>query len=231
MLKQGIKIFLLLFLGSCSFKKDSNKIKEESVKIIGLMEYNNVLSLINDSVNFWKLNRLQNYFENKKESVYVVDSLLCFNKNGNRLVTCLLGKTFLKPSPTGGITYFYGEKIDDHWYFFSGPFIFIPHEMKNEKNRMPFDFSELHQIALQEVYSGYLKSNGEINEAWFTNQFEGPGWGKFEDQASSDWALKGKRFKTRKEYFEFVHLEKARNNWYGVNKDSIKKLPPKNNLP
>jgi hypothetical protein len=71
------------------------------------------------------------------------------------------------------------------------------------------------------VYSGYLKRNGEINEEWFTSHFEDSGWGKFEDQKAFDYILKGRRFSTKKEFFEFMHLEKVRNNWYGIKKDSV----------
>lgn len=224
MLKQGIKIIVVLFLGSCGLKNDPNKIKDESVKVVGITAYNNVVSLINDSVNLWKLNKLQNYIEVKTETRYVVDSLLCFNKKGDRLITCLLGTTLLKP-PTGGITFLYGEKINNQWYFFSGANIFIPYEMKESKDNNPFDFSQLHNIALKEIYGGYLKSNGEINDAWFTSLFEGAGWANWDDSPE-----KIKNY-TRKDY-EQLHLKKVRGNWSRANKDSIKQLPiNKNNLP
>ncbi|MDO9000355.1 MAG: hypothetical protein Q7W45_11365 [Bacteroidota bacterium] len=229
MLKQGIKIVLVLFFCSCSLNDDSDKIKETSVNAVGLKTYNNSISLINDSINLWKLNKLQNYIETKGETEYIVDSLICFNRGGDRLIACWLGRVLLKPNLAAGITFLYGEKIRDEWYFFSGPHIFIPHEMKREKDGMPFDFAELHQIALKEVYSGYLKRDGEINEDWFTSQFEGPGWGDFNNQASLDFILNGKRFTNKKDFFEFAHLTVVKANWNDVNKDSIKQLPPKNN--
>ncbi|MDP3567388.1 hypothetical protein [Sediminibacterium sp.] len=232
MLKQGIKIVLVLFFCSCDFNNKPQKIKETSINVVGLTTYNNLISLINDSINLWKLNKLQNYIETKAQTEHIVDSLICFNRGGDRLISCLLGRVLLKPNLAAGITFLYGEKINGEWYFFSGPHIFIPQEMKREKDGMPFDFAELHQIALKEVYSGYLNSNGEINEAWFTSQFEGPGWGDFNNQASLDFILNGKRFTNKKDFFEFAHLTVVKANWNGINKDSIKQLPTKNiNLP
>jgi hypothetical protein len=121
------------------------------------------------------------------------------------------------------IQYLYGEKIDDKWYFFTGPTLSVPRSMiKNHDVHKPLSFEQLHQIALKEIYSGYLTQKGEINEDWFTSHFEDAGWGKFEEQnASQDWWLKGRRFKTKKEFFEFCHLEKVRSNWYGFKKDSV----------
>ena len=69
MLKQGIKIFLFLLFWSCGFKNDSKKIKKVSINNVGLDTYNNVILYINDSINLWKLNKLQNYIEAKNQTI------------------------------------------------------------------------------------------------------------------------------------------------------------------
>lgn len=214
MLNRAIKIITLLLLVSCMNNMDTqNTIKKRSITVVGISTYNQVLKQINDTVNSWKLNRLRDYIENKNESQYIVDSLLCFNTNGDRLVTCLIGKSLIKPDPTGGVTYLLGEKINNQWYFFKSGHYFIPYESKKIKDGQPFGYEELHEIALKEVYGGYLKPQGEINESWFINLFEGSGWGDLKNQEYNDWCFNGKRYADLKEYYKAVHLCKVKANW------------------
>ena len=177
------------------------------------------------------MNNLGYYQYCGKSKNCFIDSLLCFNTKGDRLISAKLMQQ-LNNDVADGIDFMYGEKINNKWYFFSGAYITIPRNMlKDHPINKPLSYQQLHQIALKEVYGGYLKSNGEINEAWFTSQFEGPGWGDFNNQPSLDFILKGKRFTNKKEFFEYAHLTVVKANWNGVNKDSIKQLPAKNNLP
>ena len=119
--------------------------------------------------------------------------------------------------------FLYGEKINGLWYFFRGPYVVIPREMvKNQPLNKPLNYAQLHNIALKEVYGGYLTGDGDINEHWFTAKFESAGWGDFEKQENYDDILKGKRYKTSQEFFEQMHLFVIGNNWNGVNRDSIK---------
>jgi hypothetical protein len=39
----------------------------------------------------------------------------------------------------------------------------------------PLSYQQLHEIALKEVYSGYLDAMGNINEDWFKMHFENVG--------------------------------------------------------
>lgn len=210
MLKHIIKIVTIFCLASCVNNGGENSgstMKEASTKIIGLNSYNNLIATMNDSVSTWKLNRLSRYIEEKDKSEYRIDSLLCLNKEGNRIITCLLGKSFLKPKPTGGITFFYGEKINSKWFFFSGDHIFVPHEMRSVKDGNSFSYEELHLIALKEVYQGYLNSKGEINEEWFIGHFENGGWCS--------------KCKTAED-FKNAKLEGVRNNW--ASRDTTKPI-------
>lgn len=95
--------------------------------------------------------------------------------------------------------------------------------VKDHPVNKPLSYAQLHEIALKQVYSGYLNEKGEINEAWFKSEFEGLGWVNWDDSPE-----KIKSY-TRKDYEKF-HLEKVANNWYGVNKDSVKQLPKKENV-
>jgi len=225
MLNRGISYITFFFLISCTNSKNTGnlttELKSKSKTIIGESNYDAVLNRINDTILSWKLNRLRDYTEN--ESQYRVDSLLCFNTNRNRLITCLIGKALIKPNPTGGITFMLGEKISNEWYFFKSSHIFIPYELKKIKDGEPFEFEELHEIALKEVYGGYLNEKGEINEAWFTSLFEGPGWGDFENQESSLKFLNvTEKFTDKRNFFEAIHLQSVKNNW--ASRDTTKPI-------
>lgn len=223
---------LLLSTQSCVNKPDANY-KEFSTKLIGVSEYNKVFQMCSDTLYIWKLHKICGSLDSIY-SISILDSILCFNRDKTRLITCILNKNIdEKQKPTAdGIFYLYGEKINGLWYFFKGPFIVIPREMvKNHPINKPLSNQQLHQIALKEVYGGYLTNKGEINEAWFISHFEGNGWGDFNKQdAESDWFLKGRRYKTKKEYYEAAHLDKVANNWCGINKDSIKQLTKKDKV-
>ena len=228
----------MLFLIVCSLAdKNEKNLKEKNMykisqEIIGKEAYFDVYNKLKDSLNSWSLNNLGYYQYCGKSKNCFIDSLLCFNKEGSRFITGKLMQQLLKEGVADDIDFMLGEKINNQWYFFSGANIFIPREMvKDQPINKPLSYQQLHQIALKEVCGGYLNKDGEINEAWFISQFEGAGWGDFYHQDSlSDWFLKGRRFKTEKEYYEAAHLDKVRNNWYGIKKDSIKQLQNKNGV-
>lgn len=229
MLNLGKKIIILilyLLLVKCDTKVDNfDLLYNKSTNAVGKNEYINIYNKLNDSINIWVLNKLKN---SESECFYNfrIDSLLCFNNDTNRFISCRHLYVNIPEATSDDLQFIYGQKINYKWYFFKGPSIVIPRSMiKNHPTNQPFSYNQLHQIALTEVYGGYLKGNGKINEDWFTEHFENAAYGDFNNQQASDWFLKGKRFRTKKEYFEFVHLEKVRNNWGGINTDSIKHLP------
>lgn len=228
MLKKGIKCFsiliFLLILNGCYTKQSTEQknYKKISINKIGEREYYNVLRLINDTLQNWQKNKVRSYYEDPNISESIIDSIICFNTTSDRLITSLIGRVFLKPNPTAGITFMLGEKINNKWYFFSGAHIFIPNEINDKKDGSAFEYQQLHQIALKEAYRSYLNEKGEINEAWFTGLFEGGGWGQYPETMEDVNKL------TRADY-EKRHLEKVADNWYGAKKDTIKTLPINNN--
>ena len=163
----------------------------------------------------------------QKNSDWKLDSLLCFNSQGNRFITVIAYQE--SKTVNNSLDILLGEKINKHWYFFTASTtIYLFSEYYGQKPKTALSFKKMHDVALKEVYGGYLNKDGTINEHWFISHFEGNGWGDFYHQDSlSDWFLKGRRFKTEKEYYESAHLDKVRNNWYGVKKDSIKQLQKK----
>jgi len=208
-----VKLLILLILIQACSRNSSEKNYTVSVEIPGKEEYSKIYQNAVDSLDTWILNQLGlNTF---KKGVFEceLDSLLCFDKSGTRMITAILMQT-ISPNSSDGLIHFYGEKINHQWYFFRGASIVIPRSMISGHNeKTPLSFEQLHEIALKEVYSPYLTESGEINEEWFAQHFEGPGWGDFNNQAEIDWALKGKRFSNKKDFYEYVHLQAAIGQW------------------
>lgn len=219
-----IKFAALFLIVSCCDMKRSDSLEVHPLKnyrvLIKEEIYKIVYKKFCDTLSIWAK------FEifGSKDSIYSInyaDSLLCFNSDKTRMVTCVLNKYVNKnqQSKADGINFFYGEKIEGQWYFFKGPYVHIPREMiENHPVNKPLSYQQLHQIALKEVYSGYLKSDGSINEQWFTGHFEGPGWVNWDDTPEKIAKYK------RKDYEQF-HLRKVKNNWNGYKNDSINVLP------
>jgi hypothetical protein len=177
-LKKGIKIlivFAFLFFFACKSTKNekTKKLTDISTLQIGKENYSRIYSQANDSILTWSINKLDYFKFLGTSKNYYLDSLLCFDVSGSRLVGCILSSH--KDEPSGGIDFLYGEKIDNQWYFFTGAYIVVPISMFKD-NKGPLSYKQLHEIALKEVYPRYLQSNGEINEEWFTSHFENAGF-------------------------------------------------------
>lgn len=230
MLNQGkiiVVAFLLLYSTSCN-NNSNNEIKRKTIKQIGKNNYNAIYLNAVDSIISWSNNNLGYYQYCGKSKNCFLDSLLCFNSNSTRLIGAILKQQLITSSIGDDIDYFYGEKINNNWYFFSGPNLFVLREnIPNQNIQTPLSYEQLHDIALTEIFSAYLTKNGEINEAWFDSHFEGPGWGNFKNQESADdfLNLNGRRFIDKRKFFEAIHLQSVKNNWNGFHKDTIKSLP------
>ena len=167
-------------------------------------------SCANDTLNNWKNNKLETQ-ESFWSFNYKLDSLLCFNKTKNRMVGCLLIQCDKPTCLQEDLHFFYGAKINEKWFFFKGADVTLPRNMYQDNLHTPLSFAKLHEIALKEIYSGYLTKDGEINEAWFDYHFYNVG-------------LCGD-CKTPKE-FEKAYLRNIANNWYGAKKDTANKVLP-----
>lgn len=229
-----IHLFVYLFIHLYIYKCTNEIVDENSnyfVKTQGIIsktDYFKVYSLSNDTLISFKKNLLGSY-NFLSSGQYWLDSLMCFDNSASRLISCVLSVNTKYPEvQADAIQFIYGEKIQNNWYFFKGPSIVIPRSMvKGHPINQPLSYAQLHQIALKEVYGGYLKSDGSINEAWFTSHFEDIGWGDFNDQTSSLKYLglkPNEKFTDKRKFFEAIHLQSVKNNWYQWWKqDSIKK--------
>ena len=162
---------LLLQCGNSNFTDYEKKSKE----IVGSDQYSKVYSSLVDSLDTWVQNKLR-LVEAETIYPYKLDSLLCFDKKGTRLITCRHLYVNIPDATSDDIQYIYGEKIFDKWYFFKGASIVIPREMADVGNvSIPLSYAQLHKVAIKEVFSGYLDPFGTINEEWFRQHFENVG--------------------------------------------------------
>lgn len=180
MLNRGLNLFIIILVSvlfGCypNENKKSAEYKDISMATAGGSEYNKIYVLALDSINTWALNNLGYYQYLGKSKRFQLDSLLCFNKKADRFVSCILKQQKLKEGVGDDADFFYGEKIEGKWYFFSGANIFLLRSSFGNDEKTPLSFEKLHEIALKEVYSGYLNEKGEINEEWFKYHFENVG--------------------------------------------------------
>jgi hypothetical protein len=101
----------------------------------------------------------------------MVDSILCVNKSGNKLITSILLKQLLKDGVQDDIEYFYGVKVQGEWYFFADATLVLPREYYQKDIHTPLSFEKLRQIATWNIYRSYFKKNKqgewEVNERFF----------------------------------------------------------------
>ena len=180
------KLFILLFIicfsffTACNGHKEYNtkevaKIRERAIatsqSIIGKETYYSIYQMANDSILNWSENKLGlwKYYGNLTD--YQLDSVFCVNEAENKIVFSILRRSLGTNSVGDGISYFYGVKIRNTWYFFQGPFMFLPREFYQKDIHTPLSFEKLKQIATKNIYQGYLEwgKNGqwEINERFF----------------------------------------------------------------
>ena len=167
--------------------------RNSSEKIVGKEKYGEIFLNANDSIKTWKNARLKAYIENKNETKTMLDSLLCFNTKGDKFISAMLGQVLIEESESDGIYFFYGVKVKEQWYFFDGASVFLPRDYYQKDIHTPLSFEKLHEIAMKEVYGGYL-NGGKINEHFFeripNKNMNAPGYGGcFECKTEDEYYL------------------------------------------
>lgn len=181
------KIIILTFFTLIFSCKNNQTLDYEkfSSELIGKIEYEKVHKNARDSINIWVNSNLGFYGGFKEYNRgYRLDPILCFDSEKNKLVgAILINHKVEENAAQDDIWFFYGAKIENKWYFFTGATIVLPREMYQKDVTKPLSFEKLHEIALKEVFSGYLKEKEkpfwvfwkpveyEVNEAWFDYHF------------------------------------------------------------
>jgi hypothetical protein len=197
-------LFLLFFMMSCdSSRKEESQIQDFLYKQIGKDEYYKIHNMMLDSLKNWEKAKLKTYLALRLYS-HELNTLVCFNKLKNKLITSILFKCDVPNCVQENIWYFYGVNIKGKWYFFSGPTIVLPRP-SNSLDVVP-SFKKLHEIAMKQIYGGYLKPKGflglggyEINEDFF------------QDLTSVAW-YPGAKPQTQDEW-DKIYLKIVEENW------------------
>ncbi|GHT86376.1 hypothetical protein FACS18947_6190 [Bacteroidia bacterium] len=174
-----IIICLIFFFASCDKYtrydiKETKKIRTNCINKSQVLlgeEYWLVYNSAVDSINSWIDNEIGNFSYWRSLINYQLDSVLCVNKERDKIIMSILLPYIGEKGIQDDIEYFYGVKVQGQWYFFGGPTLVLPREFYQEDIHTPLSFEKLKQIATAEIYRGYLKKgrNGqwEINENFF----------------------------------------------------------------
>jgi hypothetical protein len=177
-------LIFLVFNCTSNEKRDENYLSKNiaseaqiikfSENLIGEDKYLEIGKDVSDSIMNWIDNELSAYVALKLYP-HKLDSIMCFNKSKNKFITAILFQCSIPECRQENIWYFYGIKIADKWYFYAGPTMVIPRDPKNLTT--PTSFTKLHEIAMDNIFKGYLKKNKEtgeweINEDFFARFYE-----------------------------------------------------------
>ncbi len=217
-----VLVVLVWFISSCS-SNDKGELADHGREalerrkllykfarsMIGQNEYHLIQRKLADSIEFYKKNRLKSFYYDDQNYSTTTDSLLCINTANNKFITSRYIR-YSNNSKMDAIEYFYGVKIKEQWYFFSGPTVYIPRDPENLKT--PTSFTKLHEIAIDNIFKGYLKKNKEsgeweINEGFFADLTGNAGCADCETQVQWD----------------SVYLATVRENW--KNRDTTNYKP------
>ncbi len=213
-------IFLMFVFVSCLNRNENdenfeklNKIESEINKKIPFNK--TFYSMICDSIETWSNSNLS-FIYGKQNNDWTVDSLICINKKNDKIITVIHKRCLQSDCKMDDIQYLYGAKILSNWYFFVGPTIVNYQEKKGTAT----SFEKLHEIAMDEVFSGYLIENKktgewEINEAFFADLTSGAWYdkNKFVPKTQADW--------------DKIYLQIVANNWGSISYEKRRKKATK----
>ena len=227
--KGKVLLILVCIMTSCNINIQNNeKIETRFTKIsqqvVGIEDYNQLYSSIADSIKNWSKHDLGNYNFDRTGKRIIIDSILCINSKGNKLIGTLLNFNF-KNKNSDGITEFYGAKIKNKWYFWSGGYMPIIREYyKNHDPTKPLSYQQLHKAAMENFLGGYLTKSGEINDAWFESKFKS-GRYTFDERYEYEWILDGKKIDNQDDYWNYSYRKSGIKLWADKNhKDSVNRI-------
>lgn len=174
--KSLFSITVIYLLIGCNLGKKDALIKRTvlyesfSKRNLSENEYTKIYKSASDSINLWTERDLKSYLDCKLYD-YRIDSLICVNSDRSKCVMTLLFRVDIESSVGDGLDFFYGVKLHEQWYFFRGPSIHLPREYYQKDIHTPLSWEKLHELAMTEIFSGYLRRDAagqwQINDHFF----------------------------------------------------------------
>jgi hypothetical protein len=232
MLKKGEKLiitFSLLLLCACNDGKANDKVdlREKIVTNLGSNEeYLKIYNTMSDSLNAWIYgNVLSDSIKDEQNnfslitSVYKIDSTFVINSTKDKIASSLfLTSKHGKTKYSHSIQEFYGAKVNNKWFFWTGGYTPIFKSSDECCMKRPLSYSQFHS----KVGYGCLDANGTIRDEWFEAKFKGPGYGNYKDRYMYKSTLDGNRIDSEKEYYEYLWKRNGLGFWITkAFKDSI----------
>lgn len=208
-------VIYLFMQSACSSKQD--KMQEYVNK--NSKSYEVEYKILQDSIRYYIKNNLQDFI-GVKYNDWRIDSLICINKDGDKLVTTSNSiSTYEKKAWSEEVIYLYGKKIDNKWYFFQGASLAVPREMYGKDENHPLTFKELSDIAREEMFGEncLIKKDGEwvVNDAWVDSHFYNNGYYTFGKKGEHGFAVKNNEFQMPRDKakFDSVHWQIILDKW------------------
>lgn len=219
-----VLIFSVIFFTGCTKKPSNNKCHVIS------KYYNSIISekiwkLANDSIKNWEKSNLQSWKYDPSKGENTLDTTVCINKIGNKAVMAILSHDFSPNAKLEAIGFFYGIKIKNKWYFFTGATCYLPRKNYTKDIHMPLSFAKLHEIAMREVFSGYLIKKKKYVGFWkniFAPEYEYEINDNFfseldrivRDAREQEEKYHGRSFKSTEEYMDWFARSSVEANWH-----------------
>ncbi len=214
-------VLCVLCFTSCTNKGEINKktrllCYEKSYESIRNKEvYMNIYDESIDSIKEFSKHNL-NTFAVLNDGKWQMDSLLCFSKKGDKLISLIIvqGEAY---KLNNSLIYLYGVKVRDRWHFFAGPTVFLFSERYGLPPETPLSFEKMEEIATANIYKRYLKKNKkgewEINDDFFS------------DLTSAAWSTKWQT--NTPEQWDSIYLGIVRKKWTDHRKAQQKAIEDK----
>ena len=183
--KRIILFGFMMILLSCEDQKSAERQRKIYLNYVindlGIYPYYQFYNTVSDTLNNWISNKLI-ISKMQRFSKWELDSLVCLNGAKTKCIMAIVNQE--SETVNNSINFLYGARVEKEWYFFYGPTVY-----PDPLYHTPLSFTKLHEIAMQEVFSGYLKKKDlgfwrnvfgkteyEVNEAFF-NQLDYSKWG------------------------------------------------------
>jgi hypothetical protein len=179
--KFKISIYSIFILLSFSCVKSEEKRTLKNYTVYNFSSYAQIHQAIRDTLDSYIKDSLETSKYLHYQRDFIIDSLIIFNTDSTRLLTCLIKRdTGHKHAIFDYIENIGGAKINGKWYFFFGLSTVIDRATYQDSIYSPLTFDELSYLARVNFSDAfYQDENGDVKtrESFFGFMDDPNGWG------------------------------------------------------